>query len=186
MHKRLITALMALGVLFSFAACDLFNGLVNKQTEATTTTTEVETTTTAEETTTTEETTTEETTEETSEETSEETTSEETTTDAPTPTKAPTKKPTKVPVKPTYIPKGWHKETDAWGKKYNGHRVYAIYNSSNTDSYKGWWKGKWIKLYSKSKTLHDYEDDDHQYCEVQITLYRDKNKKYKYYTFITD
>ncbi len=185
MHKRLITALMAMGILFSFAACDIFNGLINKQTEATTETTEVETTTTVEETTTTEETTTEETTEEnTSETTSEETTSEETTTVAPT--KKPTPKPTKVPVKPTYIPKGWHKEPEAWGKKYNGHRVYTIYSNSNSDNYKGWWKGKWIKLYSKSKTLHNYEDDDHQYCEIQITLYRDKSHKYKYYTYTTD
>ena len=189
MHRKLITALMALGVLFSFAACDLFNGLVNKPTvvETDKPAESSEATTTAEETTTTEETTTEETTQETSEETSsEETTSEETTTAAPTPTKAPTKKPTKVPVKPTYIPKGWSKETDCWGKKQNGRKLYVIYSNNNSDNMKGWYKGKWIKLYWTSETLHNYEDAEHDYSEILIRLYRDKKHKYKYGSYHTD
>ena len=164
---------MAVFVLFSFAACDLFNGLVNKQTEITTTTTEVETTTTAEETTTTEETTTEETTEETSEETtSEETTSEETTTAAPT--KKPTKKPTKIPTKPTYIPNGWKKEKAAWNKKFKGKKVYIIRKG---DSYKGWYNGKWVKLYLFIDEL--VEDG----TLVEYRYYRGKNYNKLYYSY---
>ena len=173
MKRRLITAAMAAFVLFSFAACDLFNGLVNKQTEATTTTTEAETTTTAEETTTTEETTTEETTEETTSETTEETTSE-TTTATPTPTKAPTKKPTKIPTKPTYIPKGWSKDDDAWNKKYKKGRVYVIQRGN---SYKGWYKGKWVKLYV---TEEDIVEDGSLFS---VNYFRDKKHKHLYFTY---
>lgn len=185
MKRRLIITALALGVLFSFSACDIFGTLVNKQSEITTEAPESSETT-EEATTTTEETTTEETTEATSEETTttEETTSEETTTATPTPTKKPTKKPTKIPTKPTYIPKGWHKLSEVWGGKYKGYKAYVIYSDKNSDILKGWWKGKWVKLYSTSKTLHDYDKDD--YYEALVTLYRDKKHKYKYASYTTD
>ena len=149
MKKRLITAAMALFVLFSFTACDIFGLLINRNKEEETEPTESETTT-VEETTTSEETTTAEettTTEETAT-TSEETTSEETTTTSeettPTTTKAATKAPTKKPAaKPASVPKGWYK-TDVWGSKYKGVKRYVICKGN---SYKGWHKGKWVKLY---------------------------------------
>ena len=174
MKKRLITAAMALFVLFSFTACDIFGLLINRNKEEETEPTESETTTveettTSEETTTAEETTTtEETTSEAETTTTEETTSE--TTASPTPTKKPTKKPTKAPAKPTYIPKGWYKEDDAWGIKYKGKKVYVIENGS---SYKGWYNGKWVKLYQKYSTI----DDEGNYF---VEYFRDKKHKKKY------
>ena len=136
--RRLITAVMAASVLFSFAACDLFNGLTNKQTEITT---EAETTT-SEATTTTEET-------------------------------AESKKPTKIPTKPTYIPKGWYKDEDAWGIKHKGKKCYVI---TFGGSAKGWYKGKWVKLYE----VQDTYDDEGNYI---VTYYRDKKHKKVYCSY---
>ena len=180
MNKRLIAAIMAAGLICSFTACDFLN---SKKPEITTTvedTTTEEATTTVEESTTTEETTTaEETT--TSEETT--TTSEETTSETSA-TKAPTKKPTKAPAKPASVPKGWHKEPDAWGIKEKGYTAYVIYSEKGS-GYKGWYNGKWVKLYETRKELHDYEDEDHQYHEVLVKYYRDKKHK-KFYTSFYD
>ena len=173
---------MAACVLFSFTACDILGSLLNKKpdvTEPTESETTTEETTTEETTTTEEKTTTEETT--TSEETtttSEETTSE--TTATPTPTKKPTAKPTKKPAaKPYSLPKGWTKEPEAWGTKEKGYKAYVAYNKKG-QAY-GWYNGKWVKLYQTSKGLHNYEDEDHQYCEILVNFYRDKKHK-KYYT----
>ncbi len=174
MKRRLIITALALGVLFSFSACDIFGTLVNKQSEITTEAPESSETT-EEATTTTEETTTEETTEATSEETTttEETTSEETTTATPTPTKKPTKKPTKIPTKPTYIPKGWYKDEDAWGIKHKGKKCYVILFGGSA---KGWYKGKWVKLYE----VQDTYDDEGNYI---VTYYRDKKHKKVYCSY---
>ena len=176
--KKMISLLCAAAMVLSLAACS--------STPETTT-----------EETTTEETTTEETSAESSEETSVESSEEtsvessegtsetsETTTKAPT--KKPTKKPTKVPVKPTYIPKGWEKLPDLWGVKQYGRKVYVIYHSKKYDQYKGWYKGKWIKLYETSKTIHNHEDEEHDYVDILRTYYRDKKHKHKYASFHDD
>ena len=178
MNKRLIAAIMAAGLICSFTACDFLN---SKKPEITTTveeTTTEEATTTVEESTTTEETTTaEETT--TSEETT--TTSEETTSETSA-TKAPTKKPTKAPAKPASVPKGWHKEPDAWGIKEKGYTAYVIYSEKGS-GYKGWYNGKWIKLYVTEKMIKaSNEDGDEDYYSI-FTFYRDKNHKKKYATY---
>lgn len=173
MNKRILTLALAAGMLLAFASCDLLNRTTPPTalpTEAPSTT---EATTTAEETTTVSETTTAE------ETTAEETTTEETTTEAPTPTATP--KPTKVPTKkpsakPTYIPKGWYKVKAAWGKKYKGKKVYVI---SRYSQYKGWYNGKWIKLYDEIFTVEDNEE----YHVDGIQLFRDKKQKKMYYEF---
>ena len=188
MKIRMLTVALAVSVLFSFTACDIFGTLLNRKGDAETKpseseTTTVEETTTTEATTTTEETTTEETT------TSEETTTESITPETsatPTPTTAPTKKPTKAPAKPTYVPKGWSKHPpELWGAKVNGKRVYIIEND-NTGAYKGWYNGQWVKLYVTKKTLHNHEDEEHDYVDVLVTFYRDKKHKYKYASFHDD
>ena len=169
--KRLITAAASLFVLFSFAACDTSGLLINtnkEETTATSVTTAVEVTTTSEETTATVETTTEETTATESETTTTTTTVETTPETKATP--VPTKKPAKVSSKPTYIPKGWYKEDDAWGIKYKGKKAYVI---ESGDSYKGWYNGKWVRLYQKYSTI----DDVGNYF---VEYFRDKKHKKKY------
>ena len=165
MKNRVITIILASFVLLSFTACD---ALRPKETPATTAseTTTVSETTTEEETTTTEEETTEETTEETI--ASEESTVESTdTTTTKAPTKKPTKKPTKVPTKPTYVPKGWKKEKNAWGKTYKGRKIYVIVKDGHGsgDSFKAWINGKWVKVVDEGETAGD------------VWLYRPRNGK---------
>ena len=180
MKKRLLTVALAVSVLFSFTACDIFGILLHRNDEDETEPSESETTTveetttteeTTEATTTAEETTTEETTA-TQETTTEETASE--TTATPTPTKAPTKKPTKAPVKPTYVPKGYIKYYNGWGVKFKGKKIYIIESQSGT-GYKGWYNGKWIKLYDTQKDLN--EDG----TEIRCYFYRDKKHKKLFY-----
>lgn len=182
MHKRLLVLVLTCGLLFSLTACDMTScdsafrymlGSFKKapsessMTEETTTT---EVTTTTEEEATSEETTSEET-------TTEETTSEETTTEAPTATPKPTKAPTKKPsATPTYIPKGWSKVKEAWGKKYKGKKVYVVRKAG---SFKGWYNGAWINLYMDSYTI----DDTEEYHVEGIQLFRDKKQKKMYVEF---
>ena len=158
MKRRVITIALATSVLLSFTACDMLNGLINKQTETTavpTVSSESSETTTAEETTTVEETTTEET---TTEETS---TSEETTTVESTEatTKQPTKKPAKMPTKKPVtgkIPKGFSKFI--WGKKYKGKKYYIIINDY-ASRWKYWKNGKWVEIYcDNTNDYGDYQD----------------------------
>ena len=118
-------------------------------------------------------------------ETSVTTTSEETTpetTATPTPTTKPTAKPTKKPAaKPASIPKGWEKVPEVWGDKQYGRKVYVIWR--NRQGYKGWYNGKWIKLYVTEKMIKaSNEDGDEDYYSI-FTFYRDKNHKKKYATY---
>ena len=175
MNKRILSFALAAGLLFAFTSCDLINSVIGGTTQTTEVPTTTEETTTSEETTTTEETTSEETTSE--ETTTEETTSEETTTEAPTATPKPTKAPTKKPsATPTYIPKGWSKVKEAWGKKYKGKKVYVVRKAG---SFKGWYNGAWINLYMDSYTI----DDTEEYHVEGIQLFRDKKQKKMYVEF---
>ena len=168
---------MASSMLLSLTSCDLFKGLIN-QTEKPTMT--IPTDTETEETTTTEATTEETTAEETTTTTAEATASEDATmadvtdpTDSSAPSATATPKPAK---KPSSIPKGWKKVKQVYGKKYNGKYVYVI---EKNYQYKGWYNGKWIKLYDDTYTV---SDDENGHVEGVI-LYRDKNEKYKYCEF---
>ena len=168
MNKRLMTAILAAGLLCSVSACDF---LSNVKPEITTVTEE----TTTEETTTAEETTTTETTAEETTTTEETTTAEETTSETPTATPKPTKKPTPKPKKKKSsapkVPKGYFE--DVWGKTYKGKKIYIIRNSSAT-VYKAWVNGKWIRVYPESELIDSY---------YQWRYYKDaKHKKllYKY------
>lgn len=151
MKRRLISAVMATGVLMSFASCNLHNVFNPTETTAEITseeTTASEETMTVEETTTSEETATAEETTSISEETtavSSESTSE--TTSATTTAKTASKKSVKKASVPS-IPKGYKKVSTGWGKKYKGHVVYIVRNKKSSRAYefKGWWKNKWIKL----------------------------------------
>ena len=171
---------MASCMLLSLTSCNLFKGLINNQTEKPT----EPTTTASEETTTTETTVEETTTEETTTSEPEVTASEEVSLPDPTDpadTTAPSAKATatatpKPAKKPTSIPKGWSKVKQAYGKKYNGKYVYVIMKNYQ---YKGWYNGKWIKLYDDTYTV---ADDENGHIEG-IILYRDKNEKYKYCEF---
>ena len=177
MNKRILAILMASSMLFSLASCNLLSGTL-KPTSATS-----EMTTTEEETTTTSETATEEETTTTSEETttteeptvSEEVTMSEESTSGTTAAGKPTATP-KPAKKPSSIPKGWSKVKAVYGKKYNGKIVYVIMKNYQ---YKGWYNGKWIKLYDDSYTV---SDDENGHVEGVI-LYRDKAEKYKYCEF---
>ena len=106
-------------------------------------------------------------------------TSEETTT--ATTTSKPTKNPTKKPAsKPTYIPKGWEKWFD-WGTKYKGKRIYIINrigDKGDAGTFKGWYNGKWINLYT-------YFDVHGSHGE-ELYFYRDKKHKKLYFKFIYD
>ena len=177
MKKRLLTVALAVSVLFSFTACDIFGALLNRKKEDETEpseseTTTVEETTTTEATTTTEETTTEETT------ATEETTTESITPETsatPTPTTAPAKKSTKKAAsKPKSIPKGWSKSPEAWGKTYKGRKIYVIVRPGG--NYKGWYNGKWVTLYDDSS----YNDENSE----NVALYRDKAMSKLYYVFV--
>ncbi|MBQ3890629.1 MAG: sigma-70 family RNA polymerase sigma factor [Lachnospiraceae bacterium] len=140
--------------------------------------TESETTTTTEqETTAAEETTEELTTTTTEETTSEETTTEETTSE--TTTKAPTKAASKKSSVPT-VPKGWVKIKGCWGKKVNGRKVYAIAKKPgvSTWTFKGWYNGKWVKLYED-----DYSSDP-EGAITTIDFYLDKNLKKFYCRYV--
>lgn len=177
MHKRLLVLVLTCGLLFSLTACDMtscdsaFRYMLGSFKKAPSESSMTEETTTTEVTTTTEE---ETTTEET---TTEETTSEETTTEAPTATPKPTKAPTKKPsATPTYIPKGWSKVKEAWGKKYKGKKVYVVRKAG---SFKGWYNGAWINLYMDSYTI----DDTEEYHVEGIQLFRDKKQKKMYVEF---
>lgn len=180
MNKRILAIFLATCMLSSLTACDVFNSLINNQTKPTEVTTSEETTTT-EATTSEEETTTSE---ETTTTTAEETASEEASLPEATDpagksatngkvTATPTPKPAK---KPSSIPKGWKKVKQAYGKKFGGKYVYVIVKNYQ---YKGWYNGKWIKLYDDTYTV---SDDENGHVEGVI-LYRDKNEKYKYCEF---
>ncbi|MBO4450282.1 MAG: hypothetical protein J5777_06825 [Clostridiales bacterium] len=175
MNKRIPAVLMASSMLFSFASCSLTGGsnkpaasteitTTEEETTVSETTTEEETTTTSEETTTTAEAT-----------VSEEVTVSEESTTGTTAAAKPTATP-KPAKKPSSIPKGWQKVKAAYGKKYNGKYVYVIMKNYQ---YKGWYNGKWIKLYDDTYTV---ADDENGHIEGVI-LYRDKNEKYKYCEF---
>ena len=175
MSKRVLAIVLATCMLSSLTACDVFNGLISNQNKPTEVTTTSEETTTTEATTTEEETTTsEETTTTAAEETaSEEATLPEATDPAGKMTATPTPKPA---AKPSSIPKGWKKVKQAYGKKYGGKYVYVIMKNYQ---YKGWYNGKWIKLYDDTYTVADDEDGHIE----GVILYRDKNEKYKYCEF---
>ena len=164
MNKRIPAVLMASSMLFSFASCSLTGGSNKPAASTEITTTEEETTTTSEETTTTAEAT-----------VSEEVTVSEESTTGTTAAAKPTATP-KPAKKPSSIPKGWQKVKAAYGKKYNGKYVYVIMKNYQ---YKGWYNGKWIKLYDDTYTV---ADDENGHIEGVI-LYRDKNEKYKYCEF---
>lgn len=178
MNKRILAAVMASSMLLSLTSCDLFKGLTGQtekptvptatESEETTTTeaTTEETTTTSEETTTTEEPTVSE----------EVTATEESATNSTVTGKAGATATPKPAKKPSSIPKGWSKVKQVYGKKYNGKYVYVIMKNYQ---YKGWYNGKWIKLYDDSYTV---SDDENGHVEGVI-LYRDKNEKYKYCEF---
>lgn len=180
MNKRILAAVIASSMLLSLTSCDLFKGLTGQtekpaittpsatESEETTTTeaTTEETTTTSEETTTTEEPTVSE----------EVTATEESTTNSTVTGKAGATATPKPAKKPSSIPKGWSKVKQVYGKKYNGKYVYVIMKNYQ---YKGWYNGKWIKLYDDSYTV---SDDENGHVEGVI-LYRDKNEKYKYCEF---
>ena len=102
--------------------------------------------------------------------------SEETTTNSTVTGKAGATATPKPAKKPSSIPKGWSKVKQVYGKKYNGKYVYVIMKNYQ---YKGWYNGKWIKLYDDSYTV---SDDENGHVEGVI-LYRDKNEKYKYCEF---
>ena len=165
MNKRLLAIAMASALMVSMTACD-------NQKPAETTTTAAETTTeettTAEETITTSEETTAAETTTASEETT--TTSEETTSASSTTAPEVAGKTKKTSDKPTYIPKGWTKEPDVWGAKYKGKKRYVI---SKQGSYKGWYNGKWVKLYYT-------QVDNEEYGEFYENWYLDKKHKKKY------
>ena len=170
----LVTAAATAGIVF------LLGNKLNPNTYPTETavSTESETTTTTEqETTTTEETTTSEETTTTEETTSEETTTEETTSAAAT--KAPTKAATKKSSVPA-VPKGWVKIKGCWGKKVNGRKVYAIAKKPgvSTWTFKGWYNGKWVKLYED-----DYSSDP-EGAITTIDFYLDKNLKKFYCRYV--
>ena len=170
----LVTAAATAGIVF------LFGNKLNPNTYPTETavSTESETTTTTEqETTAAEETTEEPTTTTTEETTSEETTTEETTSE--TTTKAPTKAASKKSSVPT-VPKGWVKIKGCWGKKVNGRKVYAIAKKPgvSTWTFKGWYNGKWVKLYED-----DYSSDP-EGAITTIDFYLDKNLKKFYCRYV--
>ena len=146
MKRRLISAVMAAGILMSFTSCNLLGGFNPAETtEETTEETTSEETSTSEETTTEETTTTSETTIESTEETVTETTA---TTAATTKTSIASAKKTAKKSSVPSIPKGYKKVSAGWGKKYKGHVVYIVRNKKSSRAYefKGWWKNKWIKL----------------------------------------
>ena len=143
MKKRLISAVMAAGILMSFTSCNLLGGFNPAETtEETTEETTSEETSTSEETTT-EETTTSETTIASTEETVTETTA---TTAATTKTSIASAKKTAKKSSVPSIPKGYKKVSAGWGKKYKGHVVYIVRSKKNDFEFKGWWKNKWIPL----------------------------------------
>ena len=148
MNKRVMAALMAASIMFSFAACDKAAKTSETTTEETTT---VEETTTTEETTTEEETTT---TEETTTSSVETTTVVEDVTESTTATtQAPTAKAKKSSA--PSVPKGYKKLY--WGKKFKGHMVYLAYKEAKGGIYyKGWWKNKWVDL-AYDEAEPDYE-----------------------------
>ncbi|MCR4775940.1 MAG: hypothetical protein K5869_06140, partial [Saccharofermentans sp.] len=78
-----------------------------------------------------------------------------------------------------YVPKGysklWDEDGPVWNAKYNGKRVYIITNGK-TD--KGWYNGKWVKLYCTEKDLSEGAG-----TWVRIDFYRDKNHKKRYYSY---
>ena len=158
MSKKIMAALMAAGIMFSFAACNLAGKPSETTAEETTTTEE----TTTEETTTSEETTTEETTSEETTVSEETTTVVETTAESTTATTkaAPADKATKKKAATPSVPKGYKKVY--WNKKFQGHKVYLILKQSKGKLiYKGWWKNKWVDLW------YDEAGDDYQGWQIK-------------------